>query len=71
MGDWKSNAFMQYVRKNVDLFARAQAAMTSAQALTVTDVRRASATAPKEAAEQKPRAQRRGRPKKTTKEKQA
>ena len=71
MGDWKSNAFMQYVRKNVDLFARAQAAMTSAQALTVTDVRRASATAPREAAEQKPRAQRRGRPKKTTKEKQA
>jgi hypothetical protein len=23
MGDWKSNAFMQYVRKNVDLFAKA------------------------------------------------
>ena len=70
MGDWKSNAFMQYVRKNVDLFARAQTAMTSAQALTVTDVRRASATAPREAAEPKPGAPKRGRPKKTNKGKQ-
>ena len=66
MGDWKSNTFMQYVRKNVELFARAQAAMTSAHALTVQDVRRASETAPKDTAIKKAGAPKRGRPKKGT-----
>ena len=64
VGDRKSNAFMQYVRKNVELFARAQAAMTSAQALTVQDVRRASETVPKDTAIKKAGALKRGRPKK-------
>ena len=68
MGDWKSNAFMQYVRKNVELFTRAQAAMTDAKALTVQDVRRASETAPKRPLATKAGARGRGRPKKTQSE---
>ena len=66
MGDWKSNAFMQYVRQNVELFARAQTAMTSVNALMVTDVRRASETAPRGARALETKAPKRGRPKKTT-----
>ena len=65
MGDWKSNAFMQYVRQNVELFARAQTAMTSANALTVIDIRHASDTAPRGARALATKAKKRGRPKKT------
>ena len=62
MGDWKSNTFMLYVRKNVELFSRAQSAMTSQQALTVRDIRKASEVAPRESDPGEKKTPRRGRP---------
>ena len=44
MGDWKSNAFMQYIRRNVEMFERARRAMASTSAMTVQDVQNAYAT---------------------------
>ena len=62
MGDWKSNSFMQYVRKNVDLFDRAQSAMTNQKALTVHDIRKACDVSPRTSAPGAKKLSKRGRP---------
>ena len=41
MGDWKSNSFMQYIRKNVELFDRVRQALSNPEAMTVREVKRA------------------------------
>ena len=64
MGDWKSNTFMQYVRKNVDLFTRAQTAMSSRTAMTVRDIRNVYDTAPRVISPKPQVPRKRGRPKK-------
>jgi hypothetical protein len=66
IGDWKSNAFMQYIRKNIELFARAQAAMSSRAAMSVQDVRHVYDTVPEVSMPKRPEARSRGRPRQET-----
>jgi hypothetical protein len=46
IGDWKSNAYLTYVRKNITLFEKARQALASPSALDSTAVRRIYTTMP-------------------------
>ena len=40
VGDWKSNSYLTYVRKNITLFEKARTALASPTAMNATAVRR-------------------------------
>ena len=40
VGDWKSNSYLTYVRKNITLFEKARTALASPTAIDLTAVRR-------------------------------
>jgi len=40
MGDWKSNAYLSYIRKNIRLFDKARSALASPTALSAKDIRK-------------------------------
>lgn len=44
MGDWKSNAYLKYVRKTLRLFDKARRALASPDALSIKDIRRMHTT---------------------------
>ena len=48
MGEWKSNAFMQYIRRNTEMFDRARRVMASTSAMTAQDVKNAYAATNRE-----------------------